>query len=106
VRSHGVARRATACIRLILIDFQDAGRLNDGRSFLAFSKALGAFPIDIHPSKLLAIVIVDRDLPMAMFATLIALESGGPLALLFCHAELLPKGTDYCNFGKPAQVAS
>lgn len=64
------------CVVATLVDFDDASGLYDRRSFLSLSKALRAFTIDVHPRKLLSVMIEDGYLPVFVFAASIALHAG------------------------------
>jgi len=69
-----------------LVYLYNAGCLHNRRSFLAFRKALGAFAIYVDARKLLAVVIVDRYLPVAVPAAAIPADPGGLAGLrLFPH---------------------
>ena len=93
-----------------LINFHDTRGFNDGRFLLALGKALGAFAIDIDAAELLAVMVIDGDLPMAMLASAIALKPAGTLirfwlgTLLF-HVGVALNAPDYKNLISAAQVA-
>jgi hypothetical protein len=89
-----------------LVDFEDTGCLYDWRLLLAVGKALRAIAIDVNAGELLTIVVIDGDLPMAVLAAPIPVESASLLFLGFFHYGLSPQRGDYGKFGGPAQVAS
>jgi hypothetical protein len=60
-----------------LVHFQNASRFHDGRLLLAFGKPLGAFAIDIDAAELLTVLVIHRDLPMAVFAPSVTVEPAG-----------------------------
>jgi hypothetical protein len=63
-----------------LIHFEDARSFHDRGFLLARGKAFGAIAIDIHPGEFLAIIVIHRYLPMAVFAPAIPVHAVG----LFC----------------------
>jgi hypothetical protein len=86
-----------------LINFHDTRGFHDGRFLLALGKALGAFAINIHAPKFLAVVVVDGDLPMAMLASAVALKPAGTLVrfwlgTLFFHDGVALNAPDYKKF--------
>ena len=93
-----------------LINFHDTRGFNDGRFLLALGKALGAFAIDIDAAELLAVMVIDGDLPMAMLTSAVALKSASAfisfwLGTLFFHDGLALSASDYKNLIWVAQVA-
>jgi hypothetical protein len=58
---------------------------------LAFGEVLGALTIDIHPSELLTVMVVDSYLPMAMLSSAILMELGRIPCFGFGH-DLAPIG--------------
>src|SRR5215472_12577523 len=82
-------------------DLQYPGGLYDGRLALALGKFGGLFPVGIHASKALPILIEDGDLPVpvlaaAIFSELGAFACGGG----FC----LGHGLEYLSDGLRSQV--
>ena len=75
-----------------LVDFHDARRFDYGRFLLALREAFGALAINVYTAELFAIMVIHGDLPMAMFASAIAVKPAGALALclgsLFLHDEV------------------
>ncbi len=59
-----------------LTDLNDARRLDDRRFLLPFGKFRGLGAVGVNPAKLLAVVIIDGDLPVPMFAPLVLTELG------------------------------
>jgi len=58
-------RQRTLLTRLRnLVDFHDAGGLHDRGFLLPVGKTLRALAVDINPGELLAVMVIDRDLPM------------------------------------------
>jgi hypothetical protein len=93
-----------------LINFHDTRGFNDGRFLLALGKTLGAFAINIDAAELLAVVVIDGDLPMAMLASAIALKPARTLisfwlGTLFFHGGVALNAPDYKNLISVAQVA-
>ena len=93
-----------------LINFHDTRGFNDGRFLLALGKTLGAFAINIDAAELLAVVVIDGDLPMAMLAPAVALKPAGTLVRfwlgsLFFHGGMALNAPDYKNLISAAQVA-
>src|SRR4029077_13887442 len=85
----------------------DASRLHDGRLLLAFGKPFGAFTVNIDAGEFLAVVIIDRDLPVTMFAPSVLMVSAGALGwcLCFLHYGVALNAGDYRKFDLAAQVA-
>jgi hypothetical protein len=87
--------------REALVDFEDARRPDHRGTFLAGGKALGAVAIDIDAREPFTVAIENRDLPVTVFAALIALEPGAfsigvaadGLALRFFRAVFLHDST-------------
>jgi hypothetical protein len=74
-----------------LIHFEDTGGLHDRRSFLAFSKAGSLLAVNINASELLAVCIIDGDLPVAVLPPTIAAESRAspfPFGFVFLFQEV------------------
>jgi len=59
------------------VDFHDAGCFHDRRFLLAFGKVLGAFAINVHARELLTVVVVHRNLPVAMLTPAVPVEPAG-----------------------------
>jgi hypothetical protein len=105
-KNRGTQTRPDTCAGLI--DFQDSSSLHDGRFFLAISETLGAIAVDVDSGKLLAIVVVDGHLPVAMLAAAVFTQSAGTRVccpLLF-HVGMNLNSSDYRNFTGRAQVAT
>jgi len=51
-----------------LVDFGNPGRLHHWRLLLTDCEGLGPLPVDIHTGEFFAVMIVDSDLPMAVFS--------------------------------------
>jgi len=71
-----------------LIHFEDARRLDDGRFLLPLGKPHGAIAVDVDAGKPLAVVVVNGDLPVAVPAPTIHVQTARlplalPLRLLF-----------------------
>jgi hypothetical protein len=93
-----------------LINFHDTRGFNDGRFLLSLGKTLGPFAINIDAAELLAVVVIDGDLPMAMLAPAVALKPAGTfvsfcLGTLFFHGGVALNAPDYKNLFSLAQVA-
>jgi hypothetical protein len=70
------------------INFEDTRCFHDRRFFLPLGEALGALAVDVHTRELLAIVIVNGDLPVAVLAAAISTKAPGPAELgLFSQVE-------------------
>ena len=99
--------RTAASIRaaepeLKLVDFQNACRLYDRRFLLALGEALGAVAVDVDASELLAVMIVDRHLPVPVLATPIFVQPRGPLHSFFLfHDWLIPSGRGIVQVSAP-----
>jgi hypothetical protein len=65
--------RASNCS---LIHFQDARGLHNWRFLLALGEAFSAFAVYVHTGEFLTVVIIDRYLPMLVFAPAVAVEPG------------------------------
>ena len=107
-------RRVIRCFRerltARLINFHDARGFNDGRFLLSLGKTLGPFAINIDAAELLAVVVIDGDLPMAMLASAVALKPARTLirfwlGTLFFHGGVALNAPDYKNLISLAQVA-
>jgi hypothetical protein len=66
--SHG------APVRLRLIHFGDAGAFDDGGALLTRGELGSLLAVDVDASEFLAVLVKDRDLPMAMLAAAIAVK--------------------------------
>jgi hypothetical protein len=63
-------------VNRLLIYFQNSSGLHNRRFLLALGEAFRPFAVDVHAGKLLAVVIIDRHLPMLVFAPAVPVESG------------------------------
>ena len=69
-----------------LVNFEYTGRFYDRRFLLTLGKADGAVAVDIDASELLAVVVIDSHLPVAVPATPILVQSAGfPSPCLLFH---------------------
>ncbi len=75
---------------------------------MAVGKAFGAIAIDIHAGELFAVMVIHRDLPMAVLTAAVAAEPAGTGLLWFrlFHVAIALNARDYGNFGAGAQVTS
>ena len=75
-------------VALNLIDFHDARGLDHRRSLLPLGETGGSLAVNIDARKLLAVSIVDRDLPVAVLSAAVAPHSAGFAGLCrFCHSS-------------------
>lgn len=74
-----------------LVDFDYAGAFYYGRFFLARGEILGALTVDIDARELLSVVIINRDLPMAVLTPAVLVEPGRTPCFLLRHDGLAPK---------------
>jgi hypothetical protein len=68
-----------------LIHFGDASGLYHRRLLLTFGKVLGAFSINVHTGKLLAVLVDHGDFPMTMLAPAVPVYVVGLLCLFSLH---------------------
>src|SRR6202007_503209 len=64
-------------VALNLIDFHDARGLDHRRALLPLGETGGSLAVNIDARKLLAVSIVDRDLPVAVLSAAVAAASAG-----------------------------
>jgi len=67
------------------VHFSDASGLYHRRLFLTFGKVLGAFSINIHTGKLLAVLVDHGNFPMTMLAPAVPVYVVGLLCLFSLH---------------------
>lgn len=67
--------------RAFLVDFQDARRLHNRRSLLPLGKARSPLAVYIDPRELLAVVIINRHLPVVVFPASVMAETRGALPI-------------------------
>jgi hypothetical protein len=68
-----------------LIYFEDAGSAHNRGFLLPFGKARRPLAIDVHASESLPVLVVDRHLPVPVFAPLVSAKAAAPFSLLFFH---------------------
>jgi hypothetical protein len=90
-----------------LVNFHDASRFHNGRLLLTFGEPLGALTVNVDAGEFLAVVVVHSDLPVAMFAPSVLVESAGTLCFCLCllHYGMALDARDYRKFDSAAQVA-
>lgn len=74
-----------------LVHFHDACGLDDGRALLALGEAGGTLAVDIDAGELFPVLIVNGDLPVAVFAAPVVVKTGGFSRPLLEHDGHLSK---------------
>ena len=69
--------RVVSRVNFASVDFHHARRFDHRRALLALSETRGAFPVDVHARELFTIFVINRYLPMAVFAASVVVEPGG-----------------------------
>jgi hypothetical protein len=68
-----------------LIYFEDAGSAHNRGFLLPFGKARRPLAIDVHACESLPVFVVDRYLPVSVFAPLVSAKAAALFSLLFFH---------------------